>query len=58
MKVGNQRPSELFIPKDIVTPKVFVDNPQGFDFLIRFMNVFEKLRRQLTLSLNTELVNT
>ena len=34
VKVDNQCPSKLFIPKDIVRPKISMDDSQGFDFFL------------------------
>jgi hypothetical protein len=39
VKVDDQSTPKLFTPKDIVLPKVVMYYPEGFDFLVRFVNL-------------------
>ena len=47
MKVDDQRPPKLFIPKDILAAKISMDYSQDFDFLVGSANLLAKPRRQL-----------
>jgi hypothetical protein len=47
VEVDNKGPSKFLIPKDIVTPEIFVDDSHGFNFLIRPANLLAKQPIQL-----------
>ena len=47
VKVNDQHTPKLFIPSNIVTPKILVDDPQGFDFLVHSVYFLATPRRQL-----------
>jgi hypothetical protein len=47
VKVDDQSTPELFTPKDIFSPEIFMYYPESSDFLVRFVNLAVKPFRQL-----------